>query len=334
MTASIIFGCAGTAITAEERDFFRAADPLGFILFARNVETPDQVRSLVAELRRSVGRADAPVLIDQEGGRVARLKPPHWPARPPAAFFGELYRQRGRVTACEAVRLDARLIADDVYRLGIDVLCAPVLDLRYPTTHQAIGDRSFAGDPQVVTDLAASFLDGAIEGGVIPVIKHIPGHGRATRDSHFDLPVVEATADELAASDFVPFRQLAPRAWGMTAHIVYRAFDPERPATQSKIVIGDVIRGKIGFDGFLMTDDLSMNALGGDFAQRTERALGAGCDAILHCNGKMAEMTEVARASRPLSAISDERRRRIRSSPPAACDREALQATLDSLLAA
>ena len=334
MTASIIFGCAGTTLTAEERDFFCAADPLGFILFARNVETPDQVRSLVAQLRQSVGRTDAPVLIDQEGGRVARLKPPHWPARPPAAFFGELYRQRGRATACEAVRLDARLIADDLYRLGIDVLCAPVLDLRFPTTHQAIGDRSFAGDPQVVSDLAASFIDGAIEGGVIPVIKHIPGHGRATRDSHFDLPVVEATADELAASDFVPFRRLAARAWGMTAHIVYRAFDAERPATQSKIVIGDVIRGRIGFDGFLMTDDLSMNALGGDFAQRTERALGAGCDAILHCNGKMAEMTEVARAARPLSALADERRRRIRSSPPAACDREALQATLDSLLAA
>ena len=334
MTASIVFGCAGTRLTAEERDFFRAADPLGFILFARNVDTPDQVRSLVAELRQSVGRTDAPVLIDQEGGRVARLKPPHWPARPPAAFFGELYRQRGRATACEAVRLDARLIADDLYRLGIDVLCAPVLDLRFPTTHQAIGDRSFAGDPQVVSDLAASFIDGAIEGGVIPVIKHIPGHGRATRDSHFDLPVVEATADELAASDFVPFRRLAGRAWGMTAHIVFRAFDAERPATQSKIVIGDVIRGRIGFDGFLMTDDLSMNALGGDFAQRTERALGAGCDAILHCNGKMAEMTEVARAARPLSAIADERRRRIHSSPPAACDREALQATLDSLLAA
>jgi len=334
MTASIIFGCAGTSLTAEERDFFRAADPLGFILFARNVENPDQVRSLVAQLRQLVGRSDAPVLIDQEGGRVARLKPPHWPARPPAAFFGELYRQRGRTIACEAVRLDARLIADDLFRLGIDVLCAPVLDLRYPTTHQAIGDRSFAGDPQVVSDLAASFIDGAIEGGVIPVLKHIPGHGRATRDSHFDLPVVEATADELAASDFVPFRQLAARAWGITAHIVYPAFDAERPATQSKIVIGDVIRGLIGFDGFLMTDDLSMNALGGDFAQRTGRALGAGCDAILHCNGKMAEMTEVARAARPLSALSDERRCRIRSSPPAACDREALQATLDSLLAA
>jgi len=334
MTAAIIFGCAGTSLTAEERDFFRAADPLGFILFARNVETPDQVRSLVAQLRQSVGRTDAPVLIDQEGGRVARLKPPHWPARPPAAFFGELYRQHGRTIACEAVRLDARLIADDLYRLGIDVLCAPVLDLRYPTTHQAIGDRSFAGDPQVVSDLAASFIDGAIEGGVIPVIKHIPGHGRATRDSHFDLPVVEATADELAASDFVPFRQLAARAWGITAHIVYRAFDAERPGTQSRIIIGEVIRGRIGFDGFLMTDDLSMNALGGDFAQRTKRALAAGCDAILHCNGRMAEMTEVARAARPLSTIGDERRRRIRALPPAACDREALQATLDSLLAA
>jgi beta-N-acetylhexosaminidase len=166
------------------------------------------------------------------------------------------------------------------------------------------------------------------------VLKHIPGHGRATQDSHFDLPVVEATADELAASDFVPFRRLAARAWAMTAHIVYRAFDAERPATQSKIVIGDVIRGQIGFDGFLMTDDLSMNALGGDFAQRTERALGAGCDAILHCNGRMAEMTEVARAARPLSALGEERRRRIRPSVPVPCDREALQATLDSLLAA
>src|SRR5262249_36117309 len=163
----------------------------------------------------------------------ARLKPPYWPPRPPAAFFGELYRQRGATVACEAVRLNAWLIADDLQRLGIDVLCAPVLDLRQPTTHQAIGDRSFAGDPLVVSELAAAFIAGETEGGVVPVLKHIPGHGRATRDSHFDLPVVDAPADELEATDFVPFRRLAAQAWGMTAHIVYRAFDPERPATQS-----------------------------------------------------------------------------------------------------
>ena len=186
----------------------------------------------------------------------------------------------------------------------------------------------------MVSDLADSFIDGVVEGGVIPVLKHIPGHGRATRDSHFDLPVVEATAAELAGSDFVPFRMLAGRGWGMTAHIVYRAFDPDWPATQSRIVIAEVIRGQIGFDGFLMTDDLSMNALEGSFAERTERALDAGCDAILHCNGRMSEMTEVARAARPLSAAGHDRRRRIQPLPAVACDREALQATLDSLLAA
>ena len=333
MTAAVIFGCAGPVLTAEERDFFRAVDPLGFILFARNVEAPEQVRALVAALRQAVGRADAPVLIDQEGGRVARLKPPHWPARPAAALFGELYRQRGRTVACQAARLDGRLIADDLQGLGIDVLCAPVLDLHRPTTHKAIGDRSFADDPLAVSDLAGSFIDGVVEGGVIPVLKHIPGHGRATQDSHFDLPVVEAAADELAASDFVPFRKLAGRGWGITAHIVYRAFDRDRPATLSPTVIAEVIRGQIGFDGFLMTDDLSMNALGGGFAERTERALDAGCDAVLHCNGRMTEMSEVARAARPLSAAGQDRRHRIRPPPPAACDRQALQATLDSLLA-
>ncbi len=298
MTAAVVFGCAGTVLSPQERDFFHTVDPLGFILFARNVEAPDQVRALVAALRASVGRAAAPVLIDQEGGRVARLKPPHWPVRPAAAVFGELFQRRGRSVACEAARLDGRLIADDLQRLGIDVLCAPVLDLRRPTTHAAIGNRCFGADPLVVSDLASSFIDGVVEGGVIPVIKHIPGHGRATTDSHFDLPVVDTDAAELADSDFVPFRVLASRAWGITAHIVYRAFDPDRPATQSKIVVGDVIRGQIGFDGFLMTDDLSMRALGGDCAERTERALDAGCDAILHCNGNMAEMTEVARAAR------------------------------------
>jgi beta-N-acetylhexosaminidase len=334
MTAACFFGCAGTVLAPAERDFFRTVDPLGFILFARNVETPDQVRLLVEALRHSVDRADAPVLIDQEGGRVMRLRPPHWPPRPAAARFGELDQQRGRAVACQAVRLNARLIADDLRRLGIDVLCAPVLDIRHPATHQAIGDRSFGGDPLLVGDLGSSFIDGVLEGGLTPVVKHVPGQGRAAQDSHFDLPVVEASAADLEASDFVPFRRLAARAWAMTGHIVYRAFDAVRPATLSKTVIDEVIRGRIGFDGFLVTDDLSMNALGGDFGGRTQRALDAGCDAVLHCNGRMSEMSDVARAVRPLSAAARDRLARVRPRPPEACDREALQASLDTLLTA
>jgi len=335
VTAAAIFGCAGLRLSAAERDFFRAVDPVGFILFGRNVDTPDQVRALVSSLRESVGRAEVPVLIDQEGGRVARLRPPHWPARPAAASFGELYARRGAASAREAARLDARLIADDLMALGIDVACAPVLDLRYSGAHAVVGDRAFAGDPTVVASLAGSFIEGLNEGGVTAVLKHAPGHGRVTLDTHLALPVVDATLTELAATDFLPFRTLASRGWAMTAHIVYRAIDPTRPATLSPVVVAKVIRGHIGFGGFLLTDDLSMKALSGSFAERTRRALSAGCDAALHCNGDMAEMTEVASAVTPLSEQARERLRRAYPAGAAkVCDRAAMQATLDMLIAA
>jgi beta-N-acetylhexosaminidase len=333
--AAAILGCRGTVLSEAERAFFRSVDPLGFILFARNVADPAQLTALIASLRESVGRADAPVLVDQEGGRVARMRPPHWPARPAAGRFGELWQRQGRAIACAAARLDGRLIAADLAAVGIDVLCAPVLDLRIPGAHDiVVGDRAFASDPAIVGDLAGSFIDGVTAGGVIPMLKHMPGHGRAVVDSHHELPVVDAPLAILAESDFVPFRRLARRGWGITAHIVYRALDPERPATLSPSVIGGTIRGAIGFDGLLLTDDLSMKALGGSYAERTRRALEAGCDIALHCNGDPEEMHGVADGLRPLSDAALARLARSRPAAAEPCDQPVLQAELDRLLAA
>ncbi|MFO1059221.1 MAG: beta-N-acetylhexosaminidase [Dongiaceae bacterium] len=334
--AAAILGCHGTELTAAERRFYRSVDPLGFILFARNVADPAQLRALVADLRESVGRADAPVLVDQEGGRVARMRPPHWPARPAAGKLGELHARRGPEAACAAARLDGRLIAADVAEVGIDVLCAPVLDLRVPGAHEiVVGDRSFASDPAIVGALAGSFIDGVTAGGVIPMLKHMPGHGRAVVDSHHELPVVDAPLSVLAESDFLPFRQHARRRiWGITCHIVFRALDPQRPATLSRTVIGGAIRGAIGFDGLLLTDDLSMKALGGTYTERTRRALDAGIDVALHCNGDPEEMRGVADGLRPLSDAAMARIARSRPAPAEPCDRAALQAELDRLLAA
>lgn len=306
---AVIFGCSGVALSDAERAFFRDADPLGFILFARNVDTPDQVRSLVDALRESVGRADAPVLIDQEGGRVRRLKPPHWPALPAAATIGALPRERGE----HAARALGRALAADLSALGISVDCAPVVDLRRPETHQAIGDRSFGGDPKAVARLARALAEGLLDGGVMPVIKHMPGHGRATVDSHHDLPRVDAAWAELEASDFAAFRALADLPWGMTAHVVYTAVDPELPATLSRLAIDKAIRSAIGFAGFLLTDDIGMKALGGGFFERARAALAAGCDCVLHCSGELAEMIEVARATTPLSASAMTRLERGRT---------------------
>lgn len=283
--------------------FFRDTDPLGFILFARNVDTPDQVRSLVAALRGIVGRDDAPVLIDQEGGRVRRLKPPHWPDFPPAAQIGALAPAKAE----QAAAFMGEALAAALAPLGIDVDCAPVVDLRRPETHDAIGDRAFGDDPQMVARLARALAHGLLAHGVMPVIKHIPGHGRATVDSHHDLPRVAVSRSELEASDFAAFRALADLPWGMTAHVVYAAIDAERPATHSPKLIRDVIRGSIGFDGFLVTDDIGMNALGGDFASRARAALAAGCDCVLHCSGKMEEMTDVASACGMLSEAAQAR---------------------------
>jgi len=329
----VIYGCAGPRLAAAEARFFRDADPYGFILFQRNCQTPDQVRALVAELRAAVGRASAPVLIDQEGGRVARLKPPHWRAAPPAAAFGALARA-SLSEARRAVRLNARLLALELAELGITVDCAPVLDVPVEGSHDIIGDRAFARDPALVAELGREAIDGFLEAGVLPVVKHVPGHGRATADSHLDLPVVETDRATLEASDFLPFRRLNDAPWAMTAHVLYRALDPLAATSVSPRVVGDIIRGHIGFDGVLLSDDLSMKALSGDFRERTRAVLAAGCDIALHCNGEMAEMTAIAEAAEPLSDPAMRRlaRAEARRAAAPAWDRAAMLAELGALL--
>jgi beta-N-acetylhexosaminidase len=293
MRSRAIYGCAGTSLSAAERDFFREMRPWGFILFARNISDSAQVKVLVEQLRETVGDGQAPILIDQEGGRVARLKPPHWRARPPAARFGQLHEADPQA-AREATYLNARLIAHDLAMLGINVDCLPVLDVPVPGAHDIIGDRAFAADPATIIELAKAQIEGLMDGGVLPVMKHIPGHGRAGADSHLALPRVAATREVLSASDFVTFRSLSRCPIAMTAHVVYESIDPQRPATTSPKVIRDVIRGEIGFDGLLMSDDLSMKALDGPLSVRAKAALFAGCDLVLHCNGDMDEMRDVA----------------------------------------
>ncbi len=302
MRSRAIYGCGGLILSADERAFFRELRPWGFILFGRNVQTPDQIRTLVRSLRETVGDASAPVLIDQEGGRVARLKPPHWHERPAAARFGALHVKNPEA-AREATYLGARLIAHDLAGLGINVDCLPVLDVPVAGAHDIIGDRAFAHDPSTVIDLGRAQIEGLMEGGVLPVMKHIPGHGRAGADSHLALPRVEAGIEELSASDFVTFRSLDLCPMAMTAHVVYDSIDPQRPATTSPKVIRDVIRGEIGFDGLLMSDDLSMQALDGPLDVRARAALFAGCDVVLHCNGKMDEMKLVASETKILEGL-------------------------------
>ncbi len=334
MTANaVIFGCEGLVLTNWEREFFTDSNPLGFILFARNCESPEQIRALVSDLRECIGRADAPVLIDQEGGRVARLKPPHWRAAPAAARFG-LLAGRDRALAEQAVRINARLLAAELLDLGITVDCAPVLDLPAPGANNVIGDRAFGADTSMIADLGQAFCDGLLAGGVLPVIKHIPGHGRARVDSHNELPVVETPRAELEVSDFRPFAALSEAPWAMTGHLVYAAIDPDNPATMSPAVIAEVIRGAIGFGGVLVTDDLSMAALRGNFGARASQALAAGCDLALHCNGKAAEMMAVMDGVGP---IGPEAARRLaaaaaRPAAPEAVDSAALAARLDRLL--
>ncbi len=328
-----VFGCSGPVLTAAERRFFRDADPLGFILFARNCEAPDQVRALVGALRDCVGRADAPVLIDQEGGRVARLRPPNWRAAPAPARFVDLARRHPEAAA-EAARLNARLIAAELHALGITVDCLPVLDVPQPGADPVIGDRAAGDTPDRAAALGRAACEGLLDGGVLPVIKHLPGHGRAAVDSHVALPVVDAPRADLEAVDCAPFRALAHMPWGMTAHVVYRAVDPEAPATTSAAVIGDLIRGVIGFDGLLVTDDVCMGALGGGFRERAEAALAAGCDVVLHCSGDAAEMAAVAEGT---GALTDAARRRLARGedlrrPPHPFDPIAAEARLTALL--
>ncbi|MCG8595500.1 MAG: beta-N-acetylhexosaminidase [Kiloniellales bacterium] len=336
MTArAVIYGCEGPGLTDWERGFFAEADPLGFILFARNCADPDQLRALVAELRATVGRDEAPVLIDQEGGRVTRLKPPAWRVAPAAGVFDDLAR-RDLKRACEAAEINARLLALELMALGIDVDCLPLLDLRLPEGHGIIGDRALGSDPDQVIALGRAVCKGLAAAGVTPVIKHIPGHGRARVDSHEALPRVDAPLEVLRSSDFRPFKALAEAPWGMTAHIIYDAIDPARPATTSPKVISEIIRGEIGFDGLLLSDDLSMKALSGGLGARARAALDAGCDVALHCNGHRAEMEAVAAAVSPLTPAAEARLARGRAglgAAPLPTGFAALSQHLEDLLA-
>jgi beta-N-acetylhexosaminidase len=292
MANAFISGIEGLALSADERAFLRDADPWGFILFRRNVDTPEQVRDLVTALRAAVGR-NAPVLIDQEGGRVQRLGPPHWPSYPAGALYGAIY-DRDRAAGLDAARLGARLIASDLIALGIDVDCLPLADVPVSEADPVIGNRAYGTTPDKVAAIGAAVAEGLMESGVLPVLKHIPGHGRATADSHHNLPVVNVDRATLESSDFAAFRPLAQLPLGMTAHVVFSAIDPVAPATTSVKMVQEVIRGTIGFDGLLMSDDVSMNALSGTLADRSRAAFAAGCDVVLHCNGQLDEMRAVA----------------------------------------
>jgi beta-N-acetylhexosaminidase len=331
---AFISGCESGSLTVEERRFFAEEGPWGLILFRRNCQSREQVRDLVGAFRDLVGRPDAPVLIDQEGGRVQRLGPPAWPAYPPGGVLGRI-AESNREAGSRAAWLHGRLIADDLHAIGINVDCLPVLDVIAPDVSQAIGDRSFGGDPRIVTALGRSVANGLLDGGVLPVAKHIPGHGRATSDSHFTLPVVDAPLSTLAESDFVPFASLADLPLAMTSHVVYTAVDRERPGTTSAAVIRDIIRGRIGFDGLLMSDDVSMDALSGDYVSRARAIYAAGCDLVLHCKGRIEEMRTIALVAPPLAGPAGERAARAlsRLRPPKAFDRDAARQELLALAA-
>jgi beta-N-acetylhexosaminidase len=286
-----IYGCSGHELTDGEAAFFREARPWGFILFKRNIDSPDQVRRLTDALRAAIDDADAPVLIDQEGGRVQRMGPPHWPKYPPAAAYAAAVNDP--LAARELVRLGARLMAHDLNAVGINVDCAPVLDTPVPGAHDIIGDRAYGPDPATVAALGRAAAEGLLAGGVLPVIKHMPGHGRAFADSHHELPVVHADLPTLQAWDFAPFLSLSDMPLAMTAHVVFDAIDPDRPATTSRKAV-KLMRKALGFSGLIMTDDLSMKALSGSLTERAEQSLSAGCDVVLHCNGDLTEMQAVA----------------------------------------
>ena len=330
---ALVLGCAGERLDREERAFFRDADPWGFILFARNVTTPAGVAALVASLKEAVGR-EAPVFIDQEGGRIQRLKPPHWRAAPPPAVFGALYA-RAPEAAAEALALNCRLIAGELKALGIRADCIPCLDVPSREEHGIIGDRAFSRDPKVNGALGRVVVDTLLAEGVLPVVKHLPGHGRARVDSHEELPVVEASLEALDVSDFAPFRTLMNAPAGMTAHVVYTAIDPDAPATTSRRVVEEVIRMRIGFGGLLLSDDLCMKALSGSPASRAAASFDAGCDVALHCNGAMDEMRAIAEVAPALAGPALERARTCEAAMARAAapgDAAALSAALDRLL--
>lgn len=323
-----IFGCAGLRLTSAERAFFEHAQPWGFILFARNVDTPDQLRALTAELRGAVGQ-NVPIFIDQEGGRVARMTAPHWREWLPALDQAQL----NKADASRAMYLRYRLIADELLSVGIDGNCAPVVDLAFSDTHAVLRNRCLGEDVVRVVERAQAVAQGLLEGGVLPVVKHLPGHGRATMDSHLNLPHVSTSARELRNTDFLAFKGVSNLPLGMTAHVVYDDLDPDAPATQSSHMI-QLIRDEIGFGGLLMTDDLSMQALDGPISLRARRARAAGCDLMLHCNGNLDEMAEVVEATGPLSEAAQKRAETALGwrSPPVSVDISALEAEFHSLM--
>jgi len=330
---AFITGVSGLELSAPEREFIRGTRPWGFILFKRNVEAPAQVSALVEELRSCLGDADAPVLIDQEGGRVARLGPPNWPVYPPGAAFGALY-DLDKTLGQQAARLGARLIAADLIDLGITVDCLPLADVPVGGADAVIGNRAYGTEPAKVAAIARAVTEGLEQGGVLPVLKHIPGHGRAMADSHFGLPTVDTPEEELQRTDFAAFQPLADLPMAMTAHVVFSALDPAQPATTSATIIRQVIRGTIGFQGLLMSDDVSMNALAGSIAERTRAIVNAGCDMVLHCNGKLEEMRDVAGETPELAGEALERARRALASrrAPRPFDRQAARAELEALM--
>lgn len=301
-----IYGLSGIECLAEERDFFRDAKPAGYILFRRNIESREQLRALTNTLRDLEGHDEVPILIDQEGGRVARMRPPEWPAFPSGEMFDRLY-QLAPSSAIEAARVNARALGLMLNEVGVNIDCLPMLDVRQPGATDIVGDRALGSEPMQVAALGKAILDGLASAGALGVIKHIPGHGRALVDSHHELPVVEAGEDELAI-DLEPFERLRDAAMGMTSHLLYTAWDAEHPASQSPFVISEIIRQRIGFDGFLMSDDIGMEALGGDHGTRAAACVAAGCDVALHCDGKMENMLSVANA---VGAISQEGEARL-----------------------
>ncbi|MEN3930920.1 beta-N-acetylhexosaminidase [Microvirga sp. W0021] len=289
--SAAIIGCSGLELSPDEISFYKDNNPWGFILFKRNIADREQVRRLCDALRNITGRDDTPILIDQEGGRVQRMGPPDWPAYPTGNAYGEVYA-RDQKLGIEMTRFGAHLIASDLREVGITVDCLPVLDVPVVGAHDVIGNRAYGNEPEIVATLGLAASNGLLDGGVLPVIKHIPGHGRAGVDSHLSLPIVECSREELE-QDFAPFTKLADMPLAMTAHVIYSAIDADNPATTSKIVIDEIIRRYIGFSGLLMSDDLSMQALAGSLGQRAKAAFAAGCDVALHCNGQMDEMIAV-----------------------------------------
>ena len=334
MTQAAIYGLAGTKISADEAAFFRDAAPTGYILFRRNIETREQLRRLTDALRSLEGHDEVPILIDQEGGRVARMRPPEWQAFPSGEAFDRLY-QLAPSSAIEAARVNARALGLMLNEVGVNIDCLPMLDVRQPGASDIVGDRALGSEPMQVAALGRSILDGLASAGVLGVIKHIPGHGRALVDSHHELPHVDASDDELAI-DLEPFERLRDAAMGMTSHLLYHAWDAARPASQSPIVIHDIIRQRIGFDGFLMSDDVGMEALAGDHGTRAAACVAAGCDVALHCDGKMANMVSVAQVMPALSPEAEARLARamaMRFTPDDEMDFAEAVAKRDALLA-